>query len=59
MAGSSAYEAGEFQAAARYWRELAVQIDEGSSSRSELLAAISRAERLAMLGRLPGSGNLH
>jgi cytochrome c-type biogenesis protein CcmH len=51
MAGSAAYEAREFDAAARYWRQLANQLPEGSSSHRELGAAIARADRLALLTR--------
>ena len=51
MAGSAAYEAREFEAAARYWRQLATQLPEGSSSHRELRAAIARADRLALLTR--------
>lgn len=49
MAGSAAYEAREFDAAARYWRQLAAQLPEGSSPHRELGAAIARADRLALL----------
>lgn len=51
MAGSAAYEAREFDAAARYWRQLAAQLPEESSSQRELGAAIARADRLALLAR--------
>jgi cytochrome c-type biogenesis protein CcmH len=49
MAGSAAYEQREFDAAARYWRQLLVQMPEGSPSQRELAAAIARADRLAQM----------
>lgn len=55
MAGSAAYEAGEFAAAAGYWRELARRLPEGSPSQRELAAAIARADRLALVGDHFGS----
>jgi len=47
MAGSAAFEQGEFASAARYWRELLAQLPERSTERRELSAAIARAEALA------------
>ena len=49
MAGSAAYERREFKDAAQYWRRLLAQLDDGSQSQRELLAAIARADRLAAL----------
>ncbi len=59
MAGSAAYEAREFDAAARYWRQLAAQLPEGSSSHRELVAAIARADRLALLTRSTSPGTIN
>ena len=50
MAGSAAYEAGEFGSAARHWRDLMKSLPEGSPSQRELAAAIQRADRLARVG---------
>jgi cytochrome c-type biogenesis protein CcmH len=47
MAGSAAYEAGEFRAAARYWQQLLAQLAEGSAEHAQLAAAIARAEQRA------------
>jgi cytochrome c-type biogenesis protein CcmH len=44
MAGSAAFEAGEFTAAAGYWRQLLGQLQAGSPQYRELAAAIARAE---------------
>jgi cytochrome c-type biogenesis protein CcmH len=55
MAGSAAYEARDFDAAARYWRQLAAQMPDGSPSQRELIVAIARAERLALMGGPPPS----
>jgi cytochrome c-type biogenesis protein CcmH len=52
MAGSAAYERGDFAAAARYWKQLLPQLDEGTSAHGELAAALARAERKAA-GRTP------
>jgi cytochrome c-type biogenesis protein CcmH len=49
MAGSAAYEQREFDAAVRHWRALLPQLPGGSPSQRELVAAIERAERLALL----------
>jgi cytochrome c-type biogenesis protein CcmH len=47
MAGSAAFEQGEFASAARYWRTLLAQLPERSIEHRELSAAIARAEALA------------
>jgi cytochrome c-type biogenesis protein CcmH len=54
MAGSAAYERGDFRAAAFYWRQLAMRLDATSAARVELESAIERAERFAAT-RLPGA----
>ncbi len=47
MAGSAAYERGDFRAAARHWRTLLARLDGDSPAHVELAAAVERAERLA------------
>jgi cytochrome c-type biogenesis protein CcmH len=47
MAGSAAFEAGEYAAAARYWRELLAQLPQGSREQTELETAIRRADERA------------
>jgi cytochrome c-type biogenesis protein CcmH len=47
MAGSAAYERGDFRRAAVYWQTLWVQLAEGSAERGDLAKAVQRAERLA------------
>ena len=54
MAGSAAYEAGDFRGAARYWQQLLVQLPADSSERAQLAAAIARAEQRARFS-LPAS----
>ncbi len=44
MAGSAAYEAGEYRAAGEYWRRLLPQLAGESRARRELAAAIARAD---------------
>jgi len=44
MAGSAAYEAGEFPMAARHWRDLLARIAPGSPAYRELATAVARAE---------------
>jgi len=46
MAGSAAFEAGEYASAARYWRQLLPQLAAGTKERLELAAAIARADEL-------------
>jgi cytochrome c-type biogenesis protein CcmH len=46
MAGSAAFEAGEFASAAGYWRQLQGQLEAGSHQYRELAAAIARAEEM-------------
>ena len=46
MAGSAAFEQGEFASAARYWRTLLAQLPERSIEHRELAAAIARADAL-------------
>lgn len=47
MAGSSAYENGDYAAALGYWRPLLAAQQPGSQAYSELASAIARTERLA------------
>ena len=49
LAGSAAWEAREFAAAARYWQRLIEQIATSDPRHGELAAAIERAERRARL----------
>lgn len=46
MAGSAAYEAGDYRLAASYWETLLARVPAGSSTHGELSAAIDRAKRL-------------
>jgi cytochrome c-type biogenesis protein CcmH len=55
MAGSAAYEQGDYAAALRYWQTLLAALDEGSRAHAELTAAIARAERRAKV-TLPAPG---
>lgn len=48
MAGSAAYERREFALAADYWRQLSLQMAQGSADRNSLEDGIARAERLAL-----------
>ena len=54
MAGSAAYERGDFRAAAQHWRALLAHFPEGAPARAELDAAIGRAERRASTTLPPG-----
>lgn len=54
MAGSAAYEAGDFRGAARYWQQLLTLLPADSLERAELAAAIARAEQRAKFS-LPAS----
>jgi len=54
MAGSAAYEAGDFRGAAGYWQQLLTLLPADSAERAELAAAIARAERRAKFS-LPAS----
>lgn len=54
MAGSAAYEVGDFRAAARHWRQLLAQLAADSSEHAELSAAVARAEQRARFA-LPAS----
>ena len=47
MAGSAAYEAGDFRAAARFWRQLLARLPAESNEHMQLAAAIARAEQRA------------
>jgi cytochrome c-type biogenesis protein CcmH/NrfG len=47
MAGGAAFEARDYESAARYWRELLVQIPKATREHGELAAAIARADELA------------
>jgi cytochrome c-type biogenesis protein CcmH/NrfG len=47
MAGGAAFEARDYESAARYWRELLAQIPNATRERGELAAAIARADELA------------
>jgi len=53
MAGSAAFEAGEYTSAVRYWRELLAQVATGSREHRELAAAIARAEDLTTSASVP------
>lgn len=50
MAGSTAYEQGDYAGAVRYWRTLFAQLPAGSQQYRELAAAIDRAERMTVAG---------
>lgn len=54
MAGSAAYEAGDFRGAARYWQQLLTLLPAESGEHAELAAAIVRAEQRARFS-LPSS----
>jgi cytochrome c-type biogenesis protein CcmH len=54
MAGSAAYEVGDFRGAAGHWQQLLVQLPADSSEHAELAAAIARAEQRAKFS-LPAS----
>jgi cytochrome c-type biogenesis protein CcmH/NrfG len=54
MAGSAAYEAGDFRGAVRYWQQLLTLLPAESLERAELAAAIARAEQRAKFS-LPAS----
>ena len=47
MAGGVAFEAGDYAAAAKYWRELLAQIPGTTREHGELAIAIARADELA------------
>jgi len=47
LAGSAAYEQGDYASALLFWRPLLAQLDSGSQMHRELAAAISRTESLA------------
>jgi cytochrome c-type biogenesis protein CcmH len=49
MAGSAAFEQGEYESAVNYWRQLLTELPPRSASHRELAAAIAQAEQ-----RLPG-----
>lgn len=54
MAGSAAYEAGDYRGAARYWQQLLALLPAQSSEHAQLSAAIARAEQRAKFA-LPAS----
>jgi cytochrome c-type biogenesis protein CcmH len=54
MAGSAAYEAGDFRGAASYWQQLLTLLAPGSEEHGQLVAAIARAEQRARF-TLPSS----
>jgi cytochrome c-type biogenesis protein CcmH len=54
MAGSAAYEAGDFRGAVRYWQQLLALLPADSGERAQLAAAIVRAEQRAKFS-LPAS----
>lgn len=54
MAGSAAYEAGDFRDAARYWQQLLALLPADSPEHGQLAAAVARAERKARFN-LPSS----
>jgi cytochrome c-type biogenesis protein CcmH len=47
MAGSAAYEAGDFRSAAGYWRQLLARLPADSAEHTQLAAAVARAEQRA------------
>jgi cytochrome c-type biogenesis protein CcmH len=47
MAGSAAYEAGDFRGAARYWQQLLARLPAASPEHAQLAAAVARAEQRA------------
>jgi cytochrome c-type biogenesis protein CcmH len=57
MAGSVAYERGDYRTAARHWRTLLDQFPAGTPAHVELVAAIERAEKLAATTLPPASGS--
>jgi len=56
LAGSAAWEMGDYADAAMYWNRLLPQLTPGETRHAELTGAIERAERLA---RLSGAKLLH
>ena len=46
MAGSAAYEAGNYQRAILYWEQLLTQLPPGGGAHAELSAAIARTRRM-------------
>ena len=46
MAGSAAYEAGDYAAAVQFWRQLLPQLANDPHAQRELDAAITRAEQM-------------
>jgi cytochrome c-type biogenesis protein CcmH len=55
MAGSAAFEARDFRAAAAHWRQLLAQIPGDTPAHAQLNAALLRVERLAQFS-LPSAG---
>ncbi len=53
LAGSAAWEAGEFALAAAHWRRLLAQIPEGSPRHVQLMGAIQRAQQRARFALPP------
>jgi cytochrome c-type biogenesis protein CcmH len=51
MAGSAAYEAGDYPGAARYWQQLLALLPSGSTEHAQLAAAIARVGQRAGLGQ--------
>ena len=49
LAGSAAYEAREFSAAARYWQRLIAQVPASDPRHGELAAAVARADKRGRL----------
>jgi cytochrome c-type biogenesis protein CcmH len=56
MAGSAAYEQGEFASALSYWRALLASLPERSAQHRELAVAIARAEQLSVTASGTGAG---
>jgi cytochrome c-type biogenesis protein CcmH len=54
LAGSAAWEAGNFASAAEYWKRLLRQLPPGTARHAELSQAVERAERRARIS-LPGA----
>ena len=53
LAGSAAWEQGDFATASRYWRRLLEQLAPGTARHAELSAAIERAEQRARVSLPP------
>jgi cytochrome c-type biogenesis protein CcmH len=54
LAGSAAWEQGEFRAAAAHWKELLSQLPADSARRKQVAEALAQAERRARVSLPPG-----